>query len=126
MEKGCDPNYSATTQARTTNLTPVFLAIYYRSKGTQLSKCVHRIQSLLEFLEKLVIVDGLDLNVKNSEGKNALHLAVGTSSSDYDMIRMLVNAGADLEARDYKNNTAACRAALNENKDPPIKVDMTF
>ena len=26
----------------------------------------------------------------------------------------------------YKNNTAACRAALNENKDPPIKVDMTF
>ena len=81
----------------------------------------------LEFLEKLLNLGGIDVNVKTAVrfSHTPLHAAVGSSPDKYDMIRMLVNAGADIDARDHNNDTAACFTAMGieDPKKPPLQVN---
>ena len=69
---------------------------------------------------------GLDVNVKTAVrmSHTPLHAAVSSSPDKYEMIRMLVNAGADIDARDHNNDTAACFSAytLRDPKNPPLQV----
>ena len=123
MEKGCDPNYSKTTALwGTTNYTPVYLAASYESKGICEIWFILILNGKLDFLEKILMVDGIDPNVRVSDGSTPLQMAVHASASNYDMMRILVNAGAELEARDFMNDTAVCIAAYWEKKNPPIDV----
>ena len=76
------------------------------------------------------MIDGINVNVKTSvrASYTPLHEAVGSSPSKYDMIRMLVNAGADIDARDHNNDTVACftTSEIRDPKNPPLKVKMSF
>ena len=74
-------------------------------------------------MEKLLTIEGIDVNVKTSLGFAPIHGAAQASPSKYDMMRMLVNAGADLEARTNSNDTAACRSIHTNKKNPAVKVN---
>ena len=58
---------------------------------------------MLERAERPAVIDAA-----NSDGETALHLAFNLGF--VDLIPLLVNAGADLEAKDTAGNTALVRA----------------
>ena len=76
-------------------------------------------------MEKLLTVEGLDVNVRDSVGSTPLMLAVVAPPAYYDMMIMLVNAGADMEIKDNMyGDTAACTASIYmwDNRNTPLKV----
>ena len=75
-------------------------------------------------MEKLLTIEEIDLNVKTSLGDTPLHFAVFSPPSKHDMMRMLVNAGADIEARNSWNNTPACLSVGTEYKSQPMPIEV--
>ena len=133
IKKGCDPNYNDTVLLKGEpifNSTPLYLAAYYLNMGNSylifFVRIIlqHIIFAFSEFLEKILTVKGVDVNVRTSDGYTALQTLIHVPASKFEMMRMLVNAGADLEARNSYGNTAACIAVmfLEDSKNPPLKV----
>ena len=77
-------------------------------------------------MEKLLTIEGIDVNAQTSVGSAPIHGAANAPSHKYDMMRMLVKAGADLEARNDINTTAACLSAMDypgyNKKNPRVQV----
>ena len=132
IAKGCDPQYNDTVRdvfgLVISNHTPLILAASYNSMGFKGSYLSLNLSVPLEFMEKLLAIEGIDVNVKTSVGFAPIHGAANAPPSKFDMMRMLVDAGADIEARNDWNDTAACRSVHDyigyNKKNPPIQVNM--
>ena len=71
-------------------------------------------------------MEGIDVNAITSQDIAPLYYAVFSHPSKYDMMRRLVNAGADIENRDVFNTTAACYSVTTEYdyKDQPMPIEV--
>lgn len=65
-----------------------------------------------------------DLNVKNYDGQTCLHLA--TENSDLDTIRILVNKGADINAKDGKSGRTSLHYTAESGNVPLVELLLTF
>ena len=100
-------------------MNPLVCLIYIPDMGSTLN-----FNLMVDFLEKILTIEGLDIEARlSNSGGTALDIAVLSNPSGFDMMRMLVNTGADIEARS-QNQTAACLASiyLFDKRNPPLKV----
>jgi|GEM_PF-4573087 len=74
-------------------------------------------------LIEAVLVDGLDLNIRDSEGNTALMLASRTGKTE--IVSKLLRQGADVNARDSKGVTSLTKAVIGDQIDV-IKVLRTY
>ncbi|GFN85204.1 ankyrin homolog [Plakobranchus ocellatus] len=103
LQNGADVNGVGDKQGN----TPLTAALcHYRSMSS----------SLLCSIVETVLSAGADPNKHNKRGETALHLA-----SDTEITSLLIQAGANLDARDGSGQTPLLAAALN-NKTDVIKV----
>ena len=75
-------------------------------------------------MESLLKIEEIDVNVRLSTGETPLHDAVYSHPSKYDMMRMLVNAGADIEARNIWDSTPACDAVGSHYKTQTMPIEV--
>ena len=78
---------------RNEGLAPIHYAVMYSNTGA------HSHTGLISYL----LDKKIDINIKTTSGATALHEAV--RKGDYQIVNMLVKAGADVNARDANNNT---------------------
>ena len=64
----------------------------------------------------MLLEQGADPNIKNSQGHTPLHFLV-LLSSDVDIARMLIDAGAEIDPRDNAGNTPLLLVLENIDKD---------
>ena len=55
---------------------------------------------------KLLIDEGADVNIKNSQGQTALMMAAFWHTNNIDIVKMLLDNGADVNAKDNQDKTA--------------------
>jgi ankyrin repeat protein len=94
LDKGANPNHSGTYY----HAIPLFQVPRLNSEETAIG------------MAKLLIDRGAKLDKKDSDGRTILHCAIYRNGKHIDLLRTLVEAGADVLATDSQGGTALLKA----------------